>query len=336
MNMSVGTEHNQFRSSTSNAIATDSDDDSDSDDEKGRFNWKRRKDTTSDCNKNDEEMCNSPAFLESASKFSEALKNSTISRNSSKLDVWTNVLQQRMLVENLHSVGVIRDQDFRNNDRGSESYEYPGWDRPRNNRSSVPIWKMDSDEIHKRLGLKRKRNKRKNGSAKLGHTFQVTAESSETEVVTAITTILREPKEDLISKVVSVLGKEKALQILRMTEDIEAKHGMMTADNSRRRTPGGVYLLLIRNDRHVTKDQMDRIFEEDRRKDALNKKQIIKAVRRRKALENMEAQLDDMKIFPTRAEIVMAETTNKFLTTEKAEMDVEKEPGELTDSDDED
>ena len=36
-------------------------------------------------------------------------------------------------------------------------------------------------------------------------------------------------------------------------------------NGSRRRTPGGVYLMLLKNDTEVTKEQMDEIFEEENR-----------------------------------------------------------------------
>jgi len=49
-----------------------------------------------------------------------------------------------------------------------------------------------------------------------------------------------------IARVVEVLGMELALALLDETLQIEASGGMTTADGSRRRTPGGVYLTLLK------------------------------------------------------------------------------------------
>jgi hypothetical protein len=43
-----------------------------------------------------------------------------------------------------------------------------------------------------------------------------------------------------------VLGVESAQALRQEVEGIEAQGGMMTADGTRRRTPGGIYLLLLK------------------------------------------------------------------------------------------
>jgi hypothetical protein len=45
---------------------------------------------------------------------------------------------------------------------------------------------------------------------------------------------------------VKALGIEQAQALLARTHEIDAAGGMMTADNTRRRTPGGVYFALVR------------------------------------------------------------------------------------------
>ncbi len=49
-----------------------------------------------------------------------------------------------------------------------------------------------------------------------------------------------------ITRVVERLGNERALQFLEEALQIEDEGGMSTSDEKRRRTPGGVYLYLIR------------------------------------------------------------------------------------------
>ena len=49
-----------------------------------------------------------------------------------------------------------------------------------------------------------------------------------------------------ITGVVRVLGEETAQKLLTETQDIEKKGGMMLPDNSRKRTAGGVFFFLAR------------------------------------------------------------------------------------------
>jgi hypothetical protein len=49
-----------------------------------------------------------------------------------------------------------------------------------------------------------------------------------------------------IERSVAALGIEAAQALRQEVEGIEAAGGMLTADGSRRRTPGGIYLLLLK------------------------------------------------------------------------------------------
>lgn len=57
---------------------------------------------------------------------------------------------------------------------------------------------------------------------------------------------LQEPKTDLMIGVVDVVGVEVALELFEETRQLEAGGGLMIMNNERRRTPGGVYLHLLR------------------------------------------------------------------------------------------
>ena len=57
---------------------------------------------------------------------------------------------------------------------------------------------------------------------------------------------LYEPKMDLMIGVVDVVGMDIALDLFQKTRHIESGGGMMIMNNERRRTPGGVYLHLLR------------------------------------------------------------------------------------------
>src|SRR5689334_10877833 len=49
-----------------------------------------------------------------------------------------------------------------------------------------------------------------------------------------------------IRRIVQTLGPERALQVLDQAQRAEADGGLMLPDGSRRRTPGGVFFLLVR------------------------------------------------------------------------------------------
>ena len=78
----------------------------------------------------------------------------------------------------------------------------------------------------------------------------------------------------LLDRCVKVLGRKKALEILFATQDIEEIGGMFTSDGNRRRSPGGVYLQLIKRDDSILSVQKKQIFIED--EDKKKKKKIVK------------------------------------------------------------
>jgi hypothetical protein len=55
-----------------------------------------------------------------------------------------------------------------------------------------------------------------------------------------------------LARIVCVLGARRAQAFLNRTRDIETQGGLMTRDGSRRRTPGGVYLHLVKQETRGT------------------------------------------------------------------------------------
>ena len=71
-----------------------------------------------------------------------------------------------------------------------------------------------------------------------------------TVVVQKITASLGETEKiprETIERLVEVKGEEWALTVLAETMKIEAEEGMLTDDGKQRRTPGGVYFKLVKN-----------------------------------------------------------------------------------------
>src|SRR5918997_7016950 len=61
-----------------------------------------------------------------------------------------------------------------------------------------------------------------------------------------------------VARVVRVLGIERAQALFEQTLEVEAAGGMMLPDGSRRRTPGGVFFKLVRD--NASKEERSRIF----------------------------------------------------------------------------
>jgi PHAX RNA-binding domain-containing protein len=68
------------------------------------------------------------------------------------------------------------------------------------------------------------------------------------DVLTAerLAEVLQEPNILLLTQVLRVLGTERCLDLLADTLTLEANGGMLTHTGARRRTPGGVFLQLVR------------------------------------------------------------------------------------------
>ena len=69
---------------------------------------------------------------------------------------------------------------------------------------------------------------------------------------------LQEPNTALLSEVLRVLGQARCSAILTDTLTAEASGGMLTKDGTRRRTPGGTFFQLVRD--QCTKEERARLF----------------------------------------------------------------------------
>jgi hypothetical protein len=67
-----------------------------------------------------------------------------------------------------------------------------------------------------------------------------------------------EPNLDVLRQVLAVLGPDHTAQLLAQTLEVEAAGGLMVRNGTRRRTPGGVFFHLVRQ--QVTRSQRDYLF----------------------------------------------------------------------------
>ncbi|NXX40168.1 PHAX protein, partial [Tricholaema leucomelas] len=102
--------------------------------------------------------------------------------------------------------------------------------------------------------------------------YEITEEDSEEKVADEIAYRLCEPKKDLIARVVKILGKRKAIELLMETAEVEQNGGLFVVNGTRRRTPGGVYLNLLKNTPSIKEEQIKEIFYLENQKEYENKK----------------------------------------------------------------
>ncbi|KAJ8287276.1 hypothetical protein GJAV_G00049690 [Gymnothorax javanicus] len=102
--------------------------------------------------------------------------------------------------------------------------------------------------------------------------YEITEDDPDNKVTDEIAYRLREPKKDLIERVVSTIGKKKAIELLAETASVEQNGGIFTMDGSRRRTPGGVYLNLLKNTPSISGKQVKKIFYPESQKEVASKK----------------------------------------------------------------
>ncbi|KAG5879000.1 hypothetical protein JTB14_017410 [Gonioctena quinquepunctata] len=236
-----------------------------------------------------------------------------------KYDIWSTRVQEEVLSETLNSCDVSK----RDRSRNVESYDYTLGYKYYNEDTDTHDTPF-GDEID-RKNNKRTRDDQKNtnfrqrkrspSSEKVKGTKRIildlnTDVNSDVESLAKdIANKLYEEKEDLISKVINAMGKKRAIEIFEETKSIEGDGGMQIMNQTRRRTPGGVYLFLVRHDYHITQAQKTEIFGEERQK----YKQIIKAKQRIKAQKiKKEVAASRAKILPDlliRAEAFVKQNT---------------------------
>ena len=69
---------------------------------------------------------------------------------------------------------------------------------------------------------------------------------------------LQEPKKSLLAKVLKTIGQERCQALFTEACTLEASGGMLTADGTRRRTPGGTFFHLVRQ--QCSKEERARLF----------------------------------------------------------------------------
>lgn len=160
--------------------------------------------------------------------------------------------------------------------------------------------------------------------------YEITEDDPENKVADEIAYRLQEPKKDLIERVVKVIGKKKAIELLGETATLEETGGVYTIDGSRRRTPGGVYLNLLKNTPSITKAQIRQIFFEEQQKEykckkaAQKRRRCVVAKKMKQAIGTLNLQEHD----DVSRETFASDTNEALESLEEAAEEEEEEEGQ--------
>lgn len=208
-------------------------------------------------------------------------------QRSVKNNIWGAVIQEQTQEAVAAELGIMDMDGQIDMSRQSETYNYVLAKKimEKDNREKVKLDKdldeymnEDKDRVPKEENghLKRKRPVKDRLGEKLEMDFkgryEINEDDPEDKVSDEIAHRLREPKKDLIQRVVKTIGIKKAIELLSETAEVEQNGGLFILNGSRRRTPGGVYLNLLKNTPSITSDQVKEIFYVENQKEYETKK----------------------------------------------------------------
>ncbi|XP_044263188.1 phosphorylated adapter RNA export protein [Tribolium madens] len=234
-----------------------------------------------------------------------------------KYDIWSTRVQEDVLSETLNSCDVtIKDRS-----RDVETYDYSlsHFNRTNNKRT-----RDDRKNSNVRSVGRPKSQDRAKGHSRNIIDLTVTASNTPEEIAKDIANKLFEEKEELILRVLNTLGIEKTFSIFKETKRIEEEGGMLIMNQTRRRTPGGVFLFLVRHDNDLTQEQKNNIFDDEK-----EKSKIMMKKKQKKKLKKLKDEIaaSKNKLLPdllTRAELLAKE--NNRVRKETDERDVINPP----------
>lgn len=142
----------------------------------------------------------------------------------------------------------------------------------------------------------------------------VTTESSPLEVAKDIALKLYEEKTDLIQRAVEIVGIEASIQLFKQTQEAENDGGILVANGSRRRTPGGVFFYLLRNHEEIPMEKIKEVFAEEEKARNIHRLQV-RAKRRQEQAEKLKKSVqksrDALPPLPTRSELELQQLQAK-------------------------
>ncbi|KAJ8925569.1 hypothetical protein NQ315_009409 [Exocentrus adspersus] len=242
-----------------------------------------------------------------------------------KYDIWSSREQDEVLAATLNCCDVTTKDRSRN----VEYYDYTlgrrYYDDSRQSKSN----KRTRDDRKNIFFRQRKRStseEKVKGVKRTILDLTVDLNNSPEEIAKDMANKLCEEREDLILKVINVMGKQKTLDIFNETKKIEEEGGMLIMNQTRRRTPGGVFLYLVRHDYHITLDQKQKIFNEEKQRSKKNAKQKQKDKNMKLKCQIAASRAKLLPDLLTRAELLACQNPERKVKDETDETDFNNPP----------
>nr|XP_044987869.1 phosphorylated adapter RNA export protein [Jaculus jaculus] len=258
--------------------SVDSSEESFSDSDEDGSLWKRKR-----------QKCLNPPKPEPF-QFGQSIPKLAVAGGKKVNNIWGAVLQEQNQDAVATELGILGMEGNIDKSRQSETYNYllakklkreyqectKELDKELDDYMHGDKKLMSKEEANGQGHLKRKRPVKDRLGDRLEMNYkgryEITEEDSQEKVADEISFRLQEPKKDLIARVVKIIGNKKAIELLMETAEVEQNGGLFIMNGSRRRTPGGVFLNLLKNTPSISEEQIKDIFYIENQKEYENKK----------------------------------------------------------------
>ncbi|KAK7791285.1 hypothetical protein R5R35_005597 [Gryllus longicercus] len=251
----------------------------------------------------------------------ESRKRPKILKRSSarnKYNVWTSEVQASELMDEICNWEAGINNKVMDKSRAVESYyHFAENEEPKHSTESDNRKRHHGEvvDLRSKLGRKPSPDKDQTIHPRYLSELKVSLDDSVEDVTRDITLKLCEENEDLVLRVVTVLGTEKAIDLFNKTRNLEENGGMMVMNGSRRRTPGGVFLQLIKKDISVSKQQKNSIFIDDQKVGNKSKKSKAKSHQKKESEINTTLPADNVEtecltVLQNRKDLVVSKETH--------------------------
>lgn len=237
-------------------------------------------------------------------KLKKVANDSTSQNKKNKYNIWCKTLQEEVLTEELGGCDFAKTRPY-----GVESYDHTIKYRLENDKFRNKRTVTDRKNVKLRLGprLSSDSDHRKQSEVRILAELTVTDSDSVDNIAKDIAEKLSEEKVSLIFNIVETVGTSKAIKLYEETKRIEEEGGIMVMNGLRRRTPGGVYIFILKKDPEITEDMLKKIFQTDKQETTRHKRNSFARNRQQKVEQLKQSLTDsDLPTLLTRAETVMA------------------------------
>lgn len=111
---------------------------------------------------------------------------------------------------------------------------------------------------------------------------------------------------------VNILGRDLPIKLFKETQKIESDGGMLIVNGMRRRTPGGVFLFLLKNCDEISQKEKKDIFQEEQRK-TIKSRKLSQTMKRDRKVEELKRTLqceNDLPVLSSRSDLIGLSSTH--------------------------